>query len=305
MVVAHNLTTKRDIVKPLQYVGETDVVTTPANYATTPNSATFILVGNNTEINPQPDIPHSDAIVLGSEDIIDAVKNGSLYTFSLRFNPIDKNLIRYGWDAAGGGAASIDESLSFTYSYRLDGTENFQHVRGALPTSTTLTLDKGVWEAEMQFIAKDITIPNTTDGNPGTPVYLSSETTSQMLGQSDVGTTPFTWNTVNFGERRFSVTVTRDLSVMTVNGELDIVYAKAAARGIVFSADVFTKNTTLLTDFEAKTKQAASYVFSTSPAVTMTFTNAVITGWTQTPQAGSTDGLIESITARAESVTDL
>ena len=305
MVSAHNLTTKRDVVKPLQYIGETDVVTTPANYGVTPTSATFVIVGNNTEINPQPNIPHSDAVVLGSEDVIDAVKNGSLYSFSIRFNPFSNALILFGWNAVGGGTGSPDESLSFTYSFTLDGTENFQHIRGALPTSTTLTLDKGVWEAEIQYIAKDITIPNSTDGNPGTPVYLSSETTSQMLGQSDVGTTPFTWNIVNFGERRFTTTVTRDLAVMDVNGELDIVYAKAAARSITFSADVFTKNTSFLTDFEAKTKRAASYVFSTSPAVTLTYTNCVVTGWTQTPQAGATDGWIESITARAESITDL
>ena len=72
-VSAHNLTTKRDIVKELQFVTEGDSVSTPALYGATPNSSTFALVGNNTEINIQPDVQHMDVSVLGSEDVIHAV----------------------------------------------------------------------------------------------------------------------------------------------------------------------------------------------------------------------------------------
>ena len=50
MVSAHNVTTKRDIVKELQFVTEGNSVTSPGLYGVTPNSSTFALVGNKSEI---------------------------------------------------------------------------------------------------------------------------------------------------------------------------------------------------------------------------------------------------------------
>ena len=101
MVSAHNVTTKRDIVKELQFVTEGDSVSTPSLYGVTPNSSTFALVGNNTEINIQPDVQHMDVSVLGSEDVIDAVKTQSLYAFTLRNNPVDLTLWKYLWNSSG------------------------------------------------------------------------------------------------------------------------------------------------------------------------------------------------------------
>ena len=99
------------------------------------------------------------------------------------------------------------------------------------------------------------------------------------------------------------------MAVMAVNGETDITYTKATDRGITFSADVFagtaSSETAMYTDYEAKNSRAASYKFTSSPAKTFTFTNAVITDYSYTHSAGSADALIESITCRAESCTDL
>ena len=162
MVSAHNVTTKKDIVKELQFVTEGDSVSSPALYGVTPASSTFAVVGNNTELNIQPDVQHMDVSVLGSEDVIDAVKTQSLYAFTIRYNPINTTLWAYLWNGSGGGANSPDSSLSFTYSYKLGGTEYFQHMRGCRPTSGTMSLSRGVWECNMTFIAKDITIPATS-----------------------------------------------------------------------------------------------------------------------------------------------
>ena len=74
MVISpHNVTTKRDIVKELQFVTEGDSVSDASLYGVTPNSSTFAVVGNNTEINVQPDVQHMDVSVLGSEDVIETV----------------------------------------------------------------------------------------------------------------------------------------------------------------------------------------------------------------------------------------
>jgi len=213
------------------------------------------------------------------------------------------------WNSSGTGASSPDSSLSFTYSFNLNGTEYFQHMRGCRPTSGTLSVSRGMWDQSLTFIAKDITIPATTTGDGGTPVYQSSETTSSPIVHSDGGGSPFTWNSVGYGERSFSTTVTRNMAVMAVNGETDITYTKATDRGITFTSDVFagtaSNETTLYTDYEGKTARAASYKFNSTGPITLTYANSIITDYSYTHAAGSADALIESITARAESVTNL
>ena len=308
-VSAHNVTTKRDIVKELQYVTEGDSVSNAALYGATPSSSTFTLAGNNTEINIQPDVQHMDVAVLGSEDVIAAVKTQSLYAFTLRNNPIDLSLWKYLWNASGGGADSPDSSLSFTYSYNLNGTEYFQHIRGCRPTSGTLSVSRGMWEQNMTFIAKDITVPATSTGDTGTPTYQTAETSSAPIVHSDGGGSPFTYNSIAYGERSFSTTVTRNMAVMAVNGETDITYTKATDRSITFTADVFagtaSNETSLYTLYESKDADAASYKFNSVGPITLTYVNSVITDYSYSHQAGSTDALIESISCRAESVTDI
>lgn len=309
-VTQHNITTKRDIVKPLQYVSEGNTVTTPTSYGTTPSSSTFTLVGNNTEISPNLDVRHMDVSVLGSEDVIDAVKSESLYSFGISFNPINTSLWSHVWNASASGAGpNPDVSLSFTYSYKLDGTQYYQHLRGCRATNGTLSINRGMWDANMTFICKDITVPSTTDGNGGTPVYSSSETSSSPIIHTDGGGAPFTWNSQNYGERSFSTTVTRPMSVVAVNGETDITYTKCAAREITFTADVFAGTTgaitSLYTDYEAKTARSMTYKFTSSPSKTLTYANCILTGYDEKKSAGNTDALIISLAGRAESVTDL
>lgn len=301
MVTAHNVTTKKDIVKPLQYVTEGDSVATPSNFGVTPTaSPSFTAAGLNTEITLSPDITHEDVNILGSEDLVDAVKTGELYTFTTRFNPTDVNLFTYGLVAAG-GTSTLDESLSFIFSEKLDGTENYTFMKGCRPTSTTLSLERGTWGIDMTWVCKEITTPATSHGLT-TPTFASAPTASPVT-HTDAGSDPFTWNSTAFPERRFSTTVTRDMATLSVNGENQITYTKPTMRSIEFSVDVFVKNTTLLADFKSKTNRASTYKFSSSPSKTLTYSNCIITSWASAKSATTTDAFIESITARAEGLT--
>ena len=307
-VSAQNITGRHDIVKELQYVTEGNTVTTTANFGVTPTSPTFTLVGNNTEISIKPDVKMLTMSALGTEDIIDAVKSESLYAFSIKYNPIDTALWKYVWNA-NGQTSGPDSSLSFVYSYYLDGTEYYQVLKGCRPTSGTMNLSRGMWECDITFIAQKITIPATTSGISGTPVYQTTETTASPIIHTDGGGAPFTWNAVTYGERSFSTTITREMAVMNVNGETNITYCKPVRRNISFTADVFagksSNQTALYTDFENKTARTASYKFTSSPSKTFTYTNARIQDYSYTHSAASNDALIESITVIAESVSDL
>ena len=302
-MASHNIQTKRDFVKVLQYVGEGDTVTTPASFGVTPTNPTFTAVGKVTDINLQPDIQHSDTDVLGNEDVIDAIKTQENYSFSISFEMTDTTLINYAFSASGGGTGSIDESLTFMFSEYLDGTENYTAMYGCRPSNCTVNLDRGVWTATMTFVCKEITVPSATSPWAAETPTFASETSSATLTHSDAGADPFTWNSVAYPESRFSCTVTRGMAVQAVNGNLKIIYCKASTRRVDFSVDVFVKANTLETDFVAKTERSAGYSISTSPDDDFAFTNCVITSYSRQKTATNADGFRESITARAGGVS--
>ena len=303
MATPHNVQSKRDIVKVLQYVGEGDTVTTPANYGAAIVDPTFIAVGKVTDINLQPDIQHSDTDVLGNEDLIDAVKTGEMYAFQITFEMINTTVINFAFSPSGGGTGSIDESLTFMFSELISGVENFTSMLGCRATSCTVTLERGMWVANMTFICKEITVPNTTSPWAGqTPVH-ASETSTATMSHSGAGTDPFTWNSTAFPEGRFSCTVTRGMAIQAINGTDQIVYCKASTRRTDLTVDVFVKNTTLEADWLAKTERTAGYSISTSPDDDFAFVDCVITSFNRQKTASNSDAYRESITARAASVT--
>lgn len=309
-ISAHNITTKLDIVNPLQYIGEGDTEATPANYGVTASNPTYLIVGNNTIINPSIDIGHVDVVGLGSEDLLDYTgPTSKAYAFSIRYHPINLTLWKYLWNASAAGTVNPRESLSFFYSYYLNGTKYFRYIRGARPTSGTLSIARGIWDCEMTFIAKNITTPATTEQDVGTPVYVTTETTSAPIMHTDGGGSPFTLGGVVYGERRFSTTCARSVSIMDVNGETDLVYTKLNDRRISWAADVFIgksgSETAIETAFKAKTKLAMTYKFNSTGPVTLTTANNVITSYNETFDAANTDAVIASITGTSESATNL
>ena len=302
-MASHNIQTKRDFVKVLQYKAEGDTVSTPANYAAAITSPTFLAVGKVTDINLQPDIQHSDTDVLGNEDVIDAIKTMENYTFSISFEMTSTTLINYAFSPSGGGAGSIDESLTMMFSEYLNGVENYTAMYGCRPTSCTVNLDRGIWTANMTFICKQITLPSATSPwASSSPTYVA-EVSAATLTHTDSGADPFLWNSVAYPESKFSSTVTRGMAVQAVNGSSQILYCKASTRRVDFSVDCFVKAVTLETDFLAKTERTVGYSISTSPNKDFAFVDCVITSYSRQKTASNADGFRESITARAGSVT--
>lgn len=309
-VSAHNITTKLDIVNPLQYIGEGDTVATPANYGVTPTSATYGVVGNNTRISPVTDCSSVDILGLGTEDVLD--DSGLLtnaYSLSFSYNPINIDLLKYIWNADAAGATTPRESISFMYSYKLAGLTYYRYIKGFRPTSATFSVSRGVWDADISGIAKTISLPASTEQDPGTPVYAILETSNSAIKHTDGGGSPFTLNSINYGERRFSINVTRGIAIEDVNGEADIIYTKLTDRRITWSADVFIgktgSETALETAYKTKTKMAMTYKFNSTGPITFTTALNVLTSYNEVKDAGSTNAIIASISGRSESATNL
>ena len=301
MVTEHNVTTKKDFVLPLQYVSEGDSVATPTLFGDTPSSPAYIAAGRVLELAIGIDISSSPVPILGQEDIFDSIKNEELYTFTTKSQIYNTALLKYGVNPCGTGAGSIDESLSFKFSKNLDGTEYFTKLLGSRCINTSLTLDRGAWELDQTWVCKDITTDNTTDPDT-TPVNVDNIPTDTVWRHQDAGTSPFLWNSVNYPERRFNLTVTRDLAITKVNGSEKILYTKPSNRSVSLSIDVIRDKVTLLTDYKAHTSRSCSYEINDGTAQ-INFTGARIDGWDERHTSTDNDIMIEPISIIAETAT--
>ena len=295
MVSAHRIETRRDFVKPLQYVTEGDSGATPALFGVPVDSSTFVALGHVRDLNLQPDIQRIDTEVLGSEDVVNAILTSKLYAFQVTFEPTDEVFLKIATIPVA-GVGTVSESYTFTFSELLNGIENFTQMNGCRPTNTQLRLNQGVWECTMTFVCREITLPNTTDPNGGVPVYVT-EPTASSISHSAVAD-HFIWNAVITADSSFSLNVTRNYAVMTVNGETLIVYTFPVSRTVEFTVETYVKDVLIETDWEAVTERAASYEFDATN--TVDFINCVVSGYSKAKSSSGTDAFKESVTVRAE-----
>ncbi len=301
MVTEHNVTTKKDFVKPLQYVSEGDSVNDPTLFGDTPSSPAYIAAGRVLELQIGIDISSTPIPIIGQEDIFDSIKNEELFTFTTKSQIFNTNLLKYGINPCGAGAGSIDESLSFKFSKNLDGTEYFTKMTGSRCINTVMTLDRSAWELDQTWVCKDITLDATTDPDT-TPTNVTAIPTTTVWRHQDAGNNPFLWNGTNYPERRFALTITRDLAMTKVNGSEKITYSKPSNRGVNFSVDVIRDEITLLTDFRNHTERTASYEINDGTAQ-INFTGCRIDSWDERHTSTDNDILIEPITVIAETAT--
>lgn len=289
-------TTPRDIVKPLQFVEEG---TSAATYGTTPSSPTFTAAGINTEITLDPRIMSEKIRALGSEDYADSVKTGEAYAFSLKSKMLNTTLAKYGIQAAS-GTGTIGAHLTFVYSKYVDGTQTYYRMVGCRPISTTISVNRGLWDLDMTFHCQEIKDPVTTsDGGLTGPTFVTAIPSGSPLTHYDQAA-PFTYNGTSYLDRSFSLTVTRDLSVLEVNGYVLAQHSRAALRNISWSAEVVQKNTSLFTANADQTEATHTYKIGT--AETITLSNSRITGYSTVESGSSSDPTYESLSGEASAV---
>jgi hypothetical protein len=298
--MSFNVTSLRDIVKPLQYAGEGDTGSaagTATNYGVTPTSPTFIPAGINIEIATDPNVVSEQIRALGVEDYADEVKTQERYAFSLSSNMLNTDLMKFGVNALG-TTGTANESLTFTFSKYINGTENYTTMNGARPISTSATVALGLWRLDMIFDCQEI-LDETTSGIAGA-TYITAIPTGTPLSHVDQAD-PFSWNSVIYPERSFNITVTRNLSRLDSNGNVLSLYTKAADRNITWSTETYKKSSAIQTDYYEQTPRTMTYKIE--PSETMTFTNALLTEYAESYSATDTDAAIERLTGSARGVT--
>lgn len=280
-----------DFVNQPQYLEE-------STFGTTPGTPTYVAPGYVTDLTVNKGITIEEVAQIGEFDIQDTVKVAEDGEFTITYNIFNSTLPKYGINLPS-GAGTIDTPLSFIWSKNINGVEYYQTATGCRAISTSMKVERGLWEVTQTFKCQQISIPSSTEPDAGA-TYAPVPTTAPW-SHDDMGASAFVWNSVTYDTRSLTIDVTYDLGLLEVNGQLLIQNSIPAKRTISFSADVYQRNDVLATDHDAHNKRTATVAVDTGVA-DFTLTNAWIESHDPTASASSTDLIIESISGRAESV---
>lgn len=280
--------------RKLQYCEE-------STYGVTPTvSPLFASAGEIESVSETTEIAMKRYHSLGSEDVYQFLRNGILYSFEIAYQPISSALIRYGTQAQGGGAGTIDKSLSFLYSEDVNGIENYVFYKGARCDQVTVEITGDSVKVTQNFLCREITTPATTHGLT-TPTFAPANSAAPWFG-TDGGSNPFTHNSNSYDVDKFKFTVSRGLEAIRPNGESLVKMLVPTVRTITGEFDVVRKDTALITDCKNLAARAASYVLKAA-ASTATFADMVLVGMATSRQATATEALRDSFKFEAKSIS--
>jgi len=295
------ISNQRDITKQLQYFFE-DSRTTPANWGIVPAATpTFIQAGYNPTFTYTDQPEGVDIRILGNEGKETRVKVGMSGLLDIKSTQIvDSNLVKWFFNAAGGGAGTIDDSATFIFTHNVLGTDTIRVMRGGTPLNATLEIpNRGVIQLSGQVF---ITTPqdesafstaNADHFSGNTPTYapaLAGPVWTHLSG----GTQPLTLGGNNYRDRGFRLNITRAHSQLDSSGDTNVKFAKAATKTITGSITAFRIDSLNQTKASALTEFASSRVIRTAVS-TITMTNMQFTDHPTDYEADSSDPLMEEL----------
>lgn len=302
--MAQIVSSQVDVQKPIQYYAE-GLSSTASNFAkAVPSSTSFTVIGKNAKFTYTDDITTEQLRKVGSVNRVDSVLTAKSGTLSITTNVTDDDLdfIKYCFNDADGTTATVSSSLAFVYSYKVAGTETFRILRGCLPTSASLNVtNRGLVELQATFtVFSPDDETQSANGGLTTPTF-GSVSSSTVWSHSSGGSSPFTWDSVTYREKGFSLSVNYEYTILDSSGDLTVQWAGISKKEVSGSASVFKKDLLLQADVTAQNQVTASRVIKTSVA-TVTFTSAVLDGHSYNADGDSSDATIEELGFTANSV---
>ncbi len=256
------------LVKHPQYIEE-------VTYGTTPTaSPAFLWVGSQSDVNPTVDMGIQDIRQVGSEDVYQHLLGGRQTRLSLEYNLQSSTFAKYGISAQGGGAGTIDKSLSLLWSAMMDGTENFFIASGCRVNSLKLSgKAKQALTATADIWAQAVTNPETTTGLT-TPTYATDPATAPW-NFADEGTTPITFAATNLDVTEIDVEFSRNLEEIYTMQQTTPLYMVPKTRQIKGSMTVVWSTATNWTDLQAMTEGSLVWTLKSGTSV-LTLNNVAL-----------------------------
>ncbi len=255
------------VVKNPQYVEE-------ATYGTFPTNPTMSWIGAVDNFDPKADMQSIMVPQVGAEDLKYIVKGAEVYTMDLEFGLQTSTFVKYGISSQGGGAGTIDKSLSVLFSAKLNAVENYVQVLGSRISSFSISSQTGqLTKAKCQLQAKAIPVPSSSS-----PIGSGSFATDPATNPwtfYDGGANPVTIGAVNPDVREFSVTFERNLERLHVLGQSQQKFLPPKQRRITGSFMIVWEDVNQYTNLTSDTGVTITWVLKTAVS-TLTLNNCKI-----------------------------
>ncbi len=244
------------VVKNPQYVEE-------ATYGTFPTNPTMSWIGAVDNFDPKADMQSIMVPQVGAEDLKYIVKGAEVYTMDLEFGLQTSTFVKYGISSQGGGAGTIDKSLSVLFSAKLNAVENYVQVLGSRISSFSISSQTGqLTKAKCQLQAKAIPVPSSS--SPIGSGSFATDPATNPWAFYDGGANPVTIGAVNPDVREFSVTFERNLERLHVLGQSQQKFLPPKQRRITGSFMVVWEDVNQYTNLTSDTGVTITWVLKTA-----------------------------------------
>jgi hypothetical protein len=244
------------VVKNPQYVEE-------AAYGTFPTNPTMNWIGAVDNFDPKADMQSIMVPQVGTEDLKYILKGAEVYTVDMEFGLQTSTFAKYGISSQGGGAGTIDKSLSVLFSAKLNTVENYVQVLGSRIGSFTISSQTGqLTKAKCQLQAKAIPVPSSS--SPIGSGSLATDPATNPWTFYDGGANPVTIGAVNPDVREFSVTFERNLERLHVLGQSQQKFLPPKQRRITGSFTIVWEDVNQYANLTSDTGVTITWVLKTA-----------------------------------------
>jgi hypothetical protein len=231
-------------------------------------------IGAVDNFDPKADMQSIMIPQVGAEDLKYILKGAEVYTMDLEFGLQTSTFAKYGISSQGGGAGTIDKSLSVLFSAKLNAVENYVQVLGSRISSFSISSQTGqLTKAKCQLQAKAIPVPSSSS-----PIGSGSFATDPATNPwtfYDGGANPVTIGAVNPDVREFSVTFERNLERLHVLGQSQQKFLPPKQRRITGSFMIVWEDVNQYTNLTSDTGVTITWVLKTAVS-TLTLNNCKI-----------------------------
>ncbi len=234
-------------------------------------------IGVVNSCNPRPDMQSIMVPQVGTEDLKYILKGAEVYSVELEYALQNSTFTKYATQAQGGGAGTIEKSLSLLFSAKLggqSGTENFLQLTGSRIGSLTLSTRVGeLLKARAQISGKAIPVPSTS--NPIGSGTFATDPATNPWAFYDGGTNPVTIGAANPDVREISVTFERNLERLHVLGQNQQKFMPPKHRRMSGTFTILWEDTSQYSNLANDTGVTISWVLKSGTS-TLTLSNCKI-----------------------------
>lgn len=226
-----------------------------------------------------------------------------MYDVSIAYSPVDSTLLKSMINLSG--AQSRDDFFTFVVSQKLNNagtlTEMYQVLRGMGISDVTISVKDGqLVEVTSNWVANTLSQWATTSGMT-TPTFASA-LSAVPWSSTTTGTSPLTFNGVQYDVRSFTAKINQNPDRVQVVGQNTTTWIQQTTREVTLDMEIVYKDTSVSTDAVNLTPRAMTFQLNSTGPTTLTFTDVYLEKYDEDLSADSTKAKTVSYSGFAASV---